>query len=321
MSCPESVYIVNGVAGFAISSDITFGYTCLNDESSSGETICDWVPKDKGSLWRFEVPQEIPVDWVTDSYKFYRLYNPSYSAFAIYNDNYGSKLWIRCAHKPEGGHDISDNSYSYPLYDEWPGAYSWQLIKSKEGKYYLYNLLVKKYMATPSVTGTNECEFVSTPTLVHITPMGKCTFALSSSTDAADYMCVSPQFNTPVRSWYAGDMGAAWRFIPIGTEVDRELADLFTSIEEVTATVGSGGKIRFIPRRCQSGRRRFQIPGSRHLYHQPKEGRGSRTKVNAFLQLNLGRMSRWVLIRLLFDTRPRSLCRFISPSPKLPLRQ
>lgn len=121
----------------------------------------------------------------------YVLYNPAYTAFAVSNPNQSAtNVWAANMTSGDNSHQVVDASYSLPL--DTVSAHSSWMIVPYEGKYYLYNMGVGKFLITPGQDAD--------PAICRGTK---------------DYLCAAPQkTDAPLSIWTRTDPGACWQFMP-----------------------------------------------------------------------------------------------------------
>lgn len=207
-----------GDGNFAFSAtDGELDFMCAAPQLTT--PISTWATSDAGSAWQLIVNPNIEVvrplgeklsslDAI-DFTKTYVLYNETYTAYAIYNETAGDKLWTAGMKGDDDGHVLKDADYSKPV-DLADAGSSW-MIYEQEGSFYLYNMGAKKYLTTPA--DNSGCTFSSEPVALKIVDLGDGNFAISATDEQTGFMCAAPQREVPIATWESSDAGAAWQFI------------------------------------------------------------------------------------------------------------
>ena len=145
--------------------------------------------------------------------KTYVLYNPGYTAYAIYNAEQSSiNVWTAGMCDGDDSHKVIDTSYSTPL-DPMSESSAWMIV-AFNGKYYLYNMGAKKFLVTPEHEPTPAiCQFNETPRGLSITELGDGRFAFNSTEDSKGFLCAAPQLAFPLSVWDTNDAGASWQIM------------------------------------------------------------------------------------------------------------
>lgn len=169
-----------------------------------------------------------------DANKTYVLYNEHFTAYAVYEEGHGDKVWV-AGMKGDSGHTLSNAAYSTPV-DITSEYACWQVIKDGD-KYQLYNVGAKMYLNTPQYEYNDDlkyCSFSSTPVSLSVAELSGGRFAFNANPSHANanlgYMCAAPQFAAPLSVWSNDDAGAAWVLIEnpnvtLGEVVDPELPE------------------------------------------------------------------------------------------------
>ena len=149
--------------------------------------------------------------------KTYVLYNEYFTAYAIYEDGHGDKVWV-AGMIGDGDHQLKDADYAQEV-DITSKNACWQVIKDG-GKYQLYNVGAEMYLKTPMYEYDDNlkyCSFSSEPVSLSVVDLGGGKFAFNAypSHVNADlgYMCAAPQLDAPLSVWDTEDAGAAWLLI------------------------------------------------------------------------------------------------------------
>ncbi|MDY4564244.1 MAG: hypothetical protein SPE13_02260, partial [Alloprevotella sp.] len=145
--------------------------------------------------------------------KTYVLYNPGYTAYAIYNAEQSPiNVWTAGMCDGDDSHKVIDTSYSTPLDPTSEGS-AWMIV-AFNGKYYLYNMGAKKFLVTPEHEPTPAiCQFNETPNGLSITELGDGRFAFNSTEDSKGFLCAAPQLAFPLSVWDTHDAGASWQIM------------------------------------------------------------------------------------------------------------
>ena len=145
--------------------------------------------------------------------KTYVLYNPGYTAYAIYNAEQSPiNVWTAGMCDGDDSHKVIDTSYSTPL-DPTSESSAWMIV-AFNGKYYLYNMGAKKFLVTPEHEPTPAiCQFNETPNGLSITELGDGRFAFNSTEDSKGFLCAAPQLAFPLSVWDTHDAGASWQIM------------------------------------------------------------------------------------------------------------
>ena len=150
--------------------------------------------------------------------KTYVLYNEHFTAYAIYEDGHGDKVWVAGMTGGDSDHQLKDSDYAQEV-DITSENACWQVIRDGD-KYQLYNVGAGMYLETPMYTydeNLKYCSFSSEPVSLSVVDLGGGKFAFnaypSHSNAELGYMCAAPQLDAPVSVWSADDAGAAWVLI------------------------------------------------------------------------------------------------------------
>ena len=150
--------------------------------------------------------------------KTYVLYNEYFTAYAIYEDGHGDKVWVAGMTGGDGEHQLKDSDYAQEI-DITSENACWQVIRDGD-KYQLYNVGAGMYLETPMYAfdeNLKYCSFSSEPVSLSVVDLGGGKFAFnaypSHSNAELGYMCAAPQLDAPISVWSADDAGAAWVLI------------------------------------------------------------------------------------------------------------
>ena len=149
-----------------------------------------------------------------DNNKTYVLYNEHFTAYAIYEEGRGDKVWV-AGMRGDSGHSLSNAAYATPV-DVTSENACWQVIEDG-GKYQLYNVGAEMYLNTPMYTYDDNlkyCSFSSEPVSLSVVDLGGGKFAFNAYPSHANanlgYMCAAPQLDAPLSVWDTSDTGSAW---------------------------------------------------------------------------------------------------------------
>ena len=150
--------------------------------------------------------------------KTYVLYNEYFTAYAIYEDGHGDKVWVAGMTGGDSDHQLKDSDYAQEI-DITSENACWQVIRDGD-KYQLYNVGAGMYLETPMYAfdeNLKYCSFSSEPVSLSVVDLGGGKFAFnaypSHSNAELGYMCAAPQLDAPISVWSADDAGAAWVLI------------------------------------------------------------------------------------------------------------
>ena len=153
-----------------------------------------------------------------DENKTYVLYNEQYTAYAIYEDGNGDKVWVAGMIGGDSDHYLNNSAYGNPV-DITSENCCWQVIKDGD-KYQLYNVGAEMYLETPQYEYNDAlkyCSFSSIPVSLSVVELGGGKFAFNARPSHAyadkGYMCAAPQLDAPISVWESSDAGAAWVLI------------------------------------------------------------------------------------------------------------
>ena len=150
--------------------------------------------------------------------KTYVLYNEQFTAYAIYEEGHGDKVWVAGMVGGDSDHQLKDADYAQEV-DITSRNACWQVIKDGD-KYQLYNVGAGMYLNTPMYTyddALKYCSFSSEPVSLSVVDLGGGKFAFNAYPSHANaefgYMCAAPQLDAPISVWNTADAGAAWLLI------------------------------------------------------------------------------------------------------------
>ena len=172
--------------------------------------------------------------------KTYVLYNPHFTAKAIYAPKYSeSSVW--CGEMiGDSGHALSNETYGEEVNPVDPNC-AWMLIKY-DSKYYLYNVGAEMLLKVGSNGGTRQATFTTESSNVAVKQLTD-GLAFNTAGGDTDYMCASPQLGNPIAVWTSDDSGSTWQFIE-NPNVEADLATAMTIIDPTAtgiATVTENG--------------------------------------------------------------------------------
>ena len=144
-----------------------------------------------------------------DPEKTYILYNPHFTAKAIYAPEYSEEMLWTGEMIGDSGHALSNQDYSHEVNPADPNS-SWMLY-SESGAYYLFNMGAEACLVVGQNSGTRYCTFAqSSPVQVQEISDG---FAFSTTGGNTDWLCAAPQLAYPVSVWTSSDAGSLWQLI------------------------------------------------------------------------------------------------------------
>ena len=139
--------------------------------------------------------------------KTYTLYNPHFTAYAIYSpDDHTTYVWTAEMTDDEE-HKLKDTSYSQPFNPTSP--YSAWMVVSHNRQTYIYNVGAQKFLKVGETGGTQATTLQDDPTPVSI-HADDSHFTFLTTEGSRNYMCAAPQMSYPVSVWTADDDGATW---------------------------------------------------------------------------------------------------------------
>ena len=215
---------------YAANSSNKTVYTIVFDENA--EVVVPDAPKELG--------ERLYSLASADENKTYVLYNEHYTAYAIYEDGHGDKVWV-AGMRGDASHQLKDTDYSGELDVTSPNS-CWQVVKDGD-KYQLYNVGAEMYLKTPMYEyneALKYCSFTSEPISLTVQDLGGGKFAFNaypSATNASlGYMCASPQLDAPISVWNSTDNGSAWVLIEnpnvtIGEVVEPEQPEIDGAVD------------------------------------------------------------------------------------------
>ena len=184
------------------------------------------VPNEDG-LYPVESFDELSND------KAYIIKNANSLGSIIYSPIHSnSNIWICEAERTASGNGtIYSNSYKADI-DYNDINHHWYILQI-DGKMYLCNAGNKKSIGTGF-----PCTFKSTYTPIYVSCVNK-KFTFNTTNDGANYMCASPQLETPVNVWTSDDEGSKWLIYenPAMEANSAEVIDAImgrTAIEDIT---------------------------------------------------------------------------------------
>ena len=215
---------------FSVNSGNKHVYTVVFDEDA--EVVEPEIPTNPDGVK--ELGERLYSLADADDNKTYVLYNEHFTAYAIYEEGHGDKLWV-AGMRGDSGHALSNSAYGTAV-DLTSENACWQVVKDGD-KYQLYNVGAEMYLETPMYEYNDNlkyCSFSSSPVSLSVVDLGGGKFAFNaypSHTNAdLGYMCAAPQLDAPVSVWSSDDAGSAWVLIEnpnvtIGEVVEPELPE------------------------------------------------------------------------------------------------
>lgn len=168
----------------------------------------------------------------------YYIYNPHYTAYAIYSpDRSQTNLWA-AQMIPDATHVVRDESYSLPL-DSASRNSAWMIVEFR-GQNYIYNIGARKFLTvgyTQNNGVTRSCTLDSVPQPVSIT-QGNGGLHFTTNMGHRDYMCAAPQLTYPISVWSTDDAGALWTLIA-DTLVEAERDTCIALLEAAIPRTGA----------------------------------------------------------------------------------
>ena len=113
--------------------------------------------------------------------KTYVLYNERFTAYAIYEDGHGDKVWVAGMTGGDSEHQLKDSDYAQEV-DITSENACWQVIRDGD-KYQLYNVGARMYLETPMYTydeNLKYCSFSSEPVSLSVDDLGGGKFAFNA---------------------------------------------------------------------------------------------------------------------------------------------
>lgn len=192
--------------------------------------------------------------------KTYILYNPTYTAKAIYAPQYSDGI-LRAGEMTGDGadHALSNPTYAEEVNPADPYC-SWMLVQVS-GSYYLYNVGLEQCLVVGENSGTRWGTFsASSPVEVKELSNG---FAFSTTGGTYDWLCAAPQLSYPISVWTSDDSGSCWQLIENpNVEADLAAGGIITGIGETV--LGEGRAAQGIY--TLDGRRLEALPSRRGIY-------------------------------------------------------
>ena len=198
---------------YSVNSGNVHVYTVLFDEDA--EVVEPEIPTNPDAVK--ELGERLYSLADADDNKTYVLYNEHFTAYAIYEDGHGDKVWV-AGMRGDSGHSLSNSAYGTAV-DLTSENACWQVVKDGD-KYQLYNVGAEMYLETPMYEYNDNlkyCSFSSTPVSLSVVDLGGGKFAFNAYPSHANadlgYMCAAPQLDAPVSVWSSDDAGSAWVLI------------------------------------------------------------------------------------------------------------
>lgn len=218
-----------------------YSYMCAAPQLTNSP-LSIWDTQDAGSAWQFMVNPNVEADLsvlalidasikpdvdvnvepqggiitnldeIRDD-KTYTIYNPTFKAYAIYDEVYASSASYVWAAEMIGdaGHPLYTQNYSKPLDTTAEGS-SWMIVPF-DGKFYFYNVGAEKFLSVPAYNGeTKPVTLTESVTSLFIEDMGSGNFAITQHGGSKEYLCAAPQsYIAPLSIWEKTDAGASWQ--------------------------------------------------------------------------------------------------------------
>ena len=140
-----------------------------------------------------------------DNHKVYALYNPHFTAYAIYAPEQNETAVWTANMIGDAGHALVNEAYGEKCNFADPNT-SWMLV-NHEDQYYLYNVGAQQFVSVARPT-TFVAE--AKPILVEEISGG---FAFNTTGGSQNYMCAAPQLSEPIAVWTSDDDGSCWQLI------------------------------------------------------------------------------------------------------------
>lgn len=140
-----------------------------------------------------------------DNHKVYALYNPHFTAYAIYAPEQNETAVWTANMIGDASHQLSNTAYGEKCNFADPNT-SWMLV-SHEDQYYLYNVGAQQFVNVGRPTAFVE---EAKPILVEEISGG---FAFNTTGKGQEYMCAAPQLGQPISVWTSDDDGSCWQLI------------------------------------------------------------------------------------------------------------
>ncbi|MCH5178044.1 MAG: glycoside hydrolase family 16 protein [Prevotellaceae bacterium] len=173
--------------------------------------------------------------------KTYTIYNPHFTAYAIYSpSNNQTNVWA-AGMTGDAGHAVKNKSYSEP-FDATSPQGAWMFV-SYEEEWYIYNVGAQKFLNVGTTGGTQATRLLDTPTPVSITEL-EGGFAFLTTEGVRNYMCAAPQLDYPISVWSTDDAGSLWEI----AENDNVPEDYETCIAILEERVPRMAKMTIITR-------------------------------------------------------------------------
>ncbi|MDO4211604.1 MAG: GDSL-type esterase/lipase family protein [Bacteroidales bacterium] len=201
-----------------------------------------------------------------DNHMVYALYNPHFTAYAIYAPEYNESAVWTANMIGDAGHALSNPVYGETCNFADPNT-AWMLVDHND-QYYLYNIGAQKFVKVARPTA-----FVDEATPIKVLELGN-GFAFNTSGGAQDYMCAAPQLTEPIAVWTSSDDGSCWQLVENPNVEDdyvncMKLIDpsVLVGIESIDNVTAPRGIYDILGRRYEAlpQRRGFYIVGGRKV--------------------------------------------------------
>lgn len=138
-------------------------------------------------------------------HKTYALYNPHFTAYAIYAPEQNESAVWTANMIGDSGHSLVNPSYGEKCNFADPNT-AWMLVEHN-GKHYLYNVGAQQFVKVGRPTS-----FVAEPAAIQVSEISN-GFAFNTTGGTQDYMCAAPQLSEPIAVWTSSDDGSCWQLI------------------------------------------------------------------------------------------------------------
>ncbi len=148
-----------------------------------------------------------------DETKTYALYNSTFTAYAIYDEN-RSEVNVWAAEMiGDAGHPLNTTNGYDQEFDVMSTSGAW-VIKKHTGGISLFNVGAQKYLTTPGYNDeTKPCTFSATEVVLSYETLANNAYAFTATGAELDFMCAAPNNATsPISIWNSTDGGSSWQF-------------------------------------------------------------------------------------------------------------
>lgn len=174
--------------------------------------------------------------------KTYTIYNPHFTAYAIFSpEDHSTYVWTAEMTGDEG-HAVKNDSYSQ-TFDPTSPYGAWMVVEYHQHTY-IYNVGAHKFLVVGVTGGTQATTLQDDPVPVTISDDGEGNFNFITTEGKRNYMCVAPQMTYPVSVWTTDDAGSVWQI----RENISVPADYETCMAILESKVILTGKLEIITR-------------------------------------------------------------------------